>query len=68
MPYLFKYGTEEQKSKYIPDMTSGQVISCIGMTEPAAGSDLQGIKVSYTILCDLYSQLRQQQSEMETTG
>ena len=53
MPYLFKYGTEEQKSKYIPDMTSGQVISCIGMTEPAAGSDLQGIKVSHTSLCRL---------------
>jgi len=37
---------KSKKSKYIPDMTSGQVISCIGMTEPAAGSDLQGIKTT----------------------
>ena len=44
MPYLFNYGTEEQKSYYLPEMTSGEVISCIGMTEPSAGSDLQGIK------------------------
>ena len=45
MPYIFTYGSEEQKKRYIPELTSGEVISCIGMTEPAAGSDLQGIKV-----------------------
>lgn len=44
MPYLFNYGTEEQKQRYLPEMTSGECISCIGMTEPSAGSDLQGIK------------------------
>ncbi|XP_046640150.1 long-chain specific acyl-CoA dehydrogenase, mitochondrial-like isoform X2 [Daphnia pulicaria] len=39
-----KYGSEEQKQKYIPDMTAGKKISAIAMTEPDAGSDLQGIK------------------------
>ena len=41
MPYLFNYGTEEQKQRYLPEMTTGETISCIGMTEPSAGSDLQ---------------------------
>ncbi|EFX72433.1 hypothetical protein DAPPUDRAFT_110684 [Daphnia pulex] len=44
MPYFSKYGSEEQKQKYIPDMTAGKKISAIAMTEPDAGSDLQGIK------------------------
>lgn len=46
MPYLYKYGTEEQKMKYLPKLVSGEWISAIAMTEPGAGSDLQGIKTS----------------------
>lgn len=42
-PYLFKYGTEEQKQKYLPQMASGKMISAIGMTEPNCGSDLKAI-------------------------
>jgi len=44
MPYIENFGTEEQKHKYLPDMTAGKLITAIAMTEPSAGSDLQGIK------------------------
>ncbi|MEH6474591.1 MAG: acyl-CoA dehydrogenase family protein [Sneathiella sp.] len=43
-PYILNYGTEEQKKKYLPKLASGEMIGAIAMTEPAAGSDLQGIK------------------------
>ncbi|MEO7938315.1 MAG: acyl-CoA dehydrogenase family protein [Burkholderiaceae bacterium] len=45
-PYLLRYGTEAQKSKYLPLMAQGTHIGAIAMSEPAAGSDLQGIKSS----------------------
>ena len=41
---LAKHGTEEQKKKYLPDFATGKRRSGIGLTEPEAGSDLQGIK------------------------
>lgn len=44
MPYLLHYGTEEQKEKFLPKLVSGEWISAIAMTEPGAGSDLQGMK------------------------
>ena len=44
MPYIAKFGTPEQKEKFIPPMVSGHCISAIAMTEPGAGSDLQGLK------------------------
>ena len=37
MPYISKYGTAEQRAKYIPGMTAGSLISSIAMTEPDAG-------------------------------
>lgn len=43
-PYLHKYGTEEQRDRYMPGVVSGETILAIGMTEPGAGSDLAGIK------------------------
>lgn len=43
-PYILNYGTEEQKKKYLPKLVSGEMIGAIAMTEPGAGSDLQGIK------------------------
>jgi len=46
MPYFEKYGTKEQQEKYIPAMTAGDCIASIGMTEPDAGSDLQGIRTN----------------------
>jgi len=42
--YIIAYGSEEQKRRWLPGMVSGDVISAIAMTEPAAGSDLQGMK------------------------
>ncbi|XP_033098134.1 long-chain specific acyl-CoA dehydrogenase, mitochondrial-like [Anneissia japonica] len=42
--YVLNYGSKEQLDRYIPGLISGKLISAIGMTEPSAGSDLQGIK------------------------
>ncbi len=45
-PYIIAYGTDEQKRKWLPRMISGECITAIAMTEPGAGSDLQGIKTT----------------------
>jgi acyl-CoA dehydrogenase len=42
--YLLNHGTEEQKRKYLPQLASGAMVGAIAMSEPAAGSDLQGIR------------------------
>ena len=44
--YFERLGSEEQRAKYLPGMVSGDVISAIAMTEPGAGSDLQGVKTT----------------------
>lgn len=36
---IWKYGTEEQKRRYLPDLCSGKMIAVNGMTEPSSGSD-----------------------------
>ena len=41
--YLINYGSEDQKQKWLPGMVSGEVVVAIAMTEPGAGSDLQGV-------------------------
>ena len=46
IPYILQYGTDEQKSAWLPKMVAGETIGAIAMTEPDAGSDLQGIKTS----------------------
>ena len=45
-PYILHYGSEAQKLKYLPRLASGEMIGAIAMSEPAAGSDLQGIKAT----------------------
>jgi acyl-CoA dehydrogenase len=45
-PYLLNYGSEVLKKKYLPKMASGEMIGAIAMSEPGAGSDLQGVKTS----------------------
>ena len=45
-PYILHYGTQAQKLKYLPKLASGEMIGAIAMSEPAAGSDLQGIKAT----------------------
>ena len=44
--YIEAYGSEEQKLKYLPGMVAGDIICAIAMTEPGAGSDLQGIRTT----------------------
>jgi alkylation response protein AidB-like acyl-CoA dehydrogenase len=44
--YFLNYATEEQKHRYLPRMISGELITGIAMTEPDAGSDLQGIRTT----------------------
>lgn len=46
MPYIANYGTPEQIEKFIPAMTAGKKIGAIAMTEPGAGSDLQGVRTN----------------------
>ena len=46
VPYLLKYGTDEQKRKWLPRAARGEAIVAIAMTEPHAGSDLQAIRTS----------------------
>ncbi len=46
IPYFVDYGSDEQKAKYIPAMIAGECIAAIAMTEPGAGSDLQGIRTT----------------------
>lgn len=43
-PYLQKFGTDDQRARFMPGVVSGEKILAIGMTEPGAGSDLAAIK------------------------
>ncbi|MDT9689918.1 acyl-CoA dehydrogenase family protein [Streptomyces sp. P9(2023)] len=45
-PYLTSLATEEQKRRWLPGFCTGELITAIAMTEPGAGSDLQGIRTS----------------------
>ncbi len=53
-PYIEHYATEEIKRKWLPGMISGEVISAISLTEPGAGSDLQGMRTTATDQGDHY--------------
>lgn len=46
LPYILWFGTPEQQRRWIPPMVSGAAITAIAMTEPAAGSDLAGIRTT----------------------
>jgi acyl-CoA dehydrogenase len=43
-PYILKYGTDEQKQRFLPRMARGEIIGAIAMSEPGVGSDLQSVK------------------------
>ena len=45
-PYILHYGSQEQKERWLPRMASGELVGAIAMTEPGAGSDLQGVKTT----------------------
>ncbi len=51
-PYLLHYGTAEQKARYLPKLASGDMVGAIAMSEPAAGSDLQGVKTTALLQSD----------------
>jgi acyl-CoA dehydrogenase len=42
--YILNHGTEAQKQRYLPRMARGEWVGAIAMTEPGAGSDLQGVR------------------------
>ena len=46
--YILGYGSEEQKSRWLPAMASGEIVGALAMTEPGAGSDLQSMKTRAT--------------------
>jgi acyl-CoA dehydrogenase len=43
--YLLNHGTPQQKAKWLPRMARGEMVGAIAMTEPGAGSDLQGVRL-----------------------
>ena len=43
---IFRFGTEEQRKKYLPKMAAGELIGCFGLTEPDAGSDPGAMKTT----------------------
>jgi len=53
-PYILHYGSEAQKEKYLPRLVSGELVTAIAMTEPGAGSDLQGVKTTAVLDVDHY--------------
>ena len=53
-PYIYKYGSDKLKDKYLPGIISGDLISCIGITEPDAGSDTKNIQTRAELVDNEY--------------
>ena len=51
---IFKYGTEEQKKKFLPKLASGEFIGCFGLTEPDHGSNPGGMTTNFKDKGDHY--------------
>ncbi len=43
-PYIYSYASSEMKKRWLPGCTTGEVVTCIGLTEPNTGSDLAAIR------------------------
>ena len=54
VPYLAASASEEQRQRWFPGLCSGETIAAIAMSEPGAGSDLQGIRTSAVDAGDHY--------------
>ncbi|WLR54122.1 acyl-CoA dehydrogenase family protein [Mesobacillus subterraneus] len=54
VPYITAYGTEEQKKRWLPKCTTGEIITVIAMTEPGTGSDLANIQTTAILDGDHY--------------
>ena len=53
-PYILKHGSDKLKQKYLPGIISGELVSCIGITEPGAGSDVANIQTTAILDGDHY--------------
>ena len=51
---IFKYGTQEQKDRFLPELAKGNLIGCFGLTEPDHGSDPSGLKTRAILKGDYY--------------
>ncbi|MEM9987507.1 MAG: acyl-CoA dehydrogenase family protein, partial [Bacteroidota bacterium] len=51
---IYRYGSEEQKHKYLPKLAQGELMGCFGLTEPDHGSNPGGMTTSYTDQGDHY--------------
>jgi acyl-CoA dehydrogenase len=45
-PYIDRYGSDQQKQRWLPKMASGELVGAIAMTEPGTGSDLQAVRTT----------------------
>ncbi|MFT6052676.1 MAG: acyl-CoA dehydrogenase [Halioglobus sp.] len=45
-PYINHFGSEQQKQEWLPKMINGEAVGALAMTEPGAGSDVQGIRTN----------------------
>ncbi|WHX41655.1 acyl-CoA dehydrogenase family protein [Mesobacillus sp. AQ2] len=54
VPYITAYGTDEQKKRWLPKCTTGEIITAIAMTEPGTGSDLANIQTTAILDGDHY--------------
>ena len=46
VPYIYSFGNEEQKMKWLPGCATGDIVTAIAMTEPGTGSDLAAIRTT----------------------
>ena len=51
---IYKYGTEEQRKKYLPKLANGELIGCFGLTEPNHGSNPGGMETRFKDMGDHY--------------
>jgi len=51
---IYKYGTEEQRKKFLPKLASGEYLGCFGLTEPNHGSNPGGMETNYKDMGDHY--------------
>jgi len=51
---IYKFGSEEQRNKYLPGLASGKLLGCFGLTEPDFGSNPSGMKTNFKDMGDHY--------------